>query len=81
MLVVRHMIFFRGVCVLVKKYSRLTIQQVSVVPEHHGLEIVAVDLSDSVGTLPFRLVVACRSPSFDSTDPDIVILTETCFPH
>ena len=56
-----------GVCVLVKKHSRLTIQQVSVAPEYHDLQINAVDLSDSVSTLPFRLVVVYRSPSCVST--------------
>jgi len=57
-----------GVCVLVQKHSCLTIKQVSVVPEHHNLEIIAVDLSDSESTLPFRLVAVYRSPSNYSAD-------------
>jgi len=57
-----------GVCVLVKKHSRLTTKQVSVPPEHHDLEIIVVDLSDSDSILPFRLVVVYRPPSYDSAD-------------
>ena len=37
---------------------------ISVPPEHHDLEIIVVDLSDSDSILPFRLVVVYRPVSY-----------------
>ena len=56
-----------GVCLIIKNNPRLSCVPVNMPDEYTGLELVAVDASDSM-CMPFRLVVTYRPPSLSKSD-------------
>ena len=59
-----------GVCLLLKINNKLSISQVILPTKFCNLEIIAVDVCDSV-SLPFRIVVAYRPPCYTSLENEL----------
>ena len=57
----------RGVCLLLKYSTKLVVSLVNIPSEFARLEILAIDVGDSM-CMPFRLVVAYRPPSYSASD-------------
>ena len=72
-----------GVCVLIKKLPHIRVNQVSVPTPYCDMELVAVDLRDSSGAMPLRLIAAYRPPHFSTSQNDLFFsaldhLAESC---
>lgn len=57
-----------GVIVLVKKLPNVSVCSVAIPSAYHDTEILAIDLCDDSGVIPFRLIAAYRPPSYSSSD-------------
>ena len=60
-----------GVCLLFKNNSKLSVSQVVLPSEFSGLEILAIDVCDSM-SMPFRITLAYRPPNYCSSDNEML---------
>jgi hypothetical protein len=59
-----------GVCVLFKNNKNLAISQINMPSEFTCLEILAIDVCDSVSP-PYRITIAYRPPNYDSLENEL----------
>ena len=57
-----------GVFMLIKKLPNVSVRPVSMSSTYCDTEILAIDLCDNSGVIPFRLIAAYRPPSYSSSE-------------
>ena len=61
-----------GVCVLIKKGNCFSVCSVEIPDCYNDVEIVAVDIDDSSGAQPLRLVATYRPPGYSSAQNSLL---------
>ena len=57
-----------GTCLFVKKLPNIRVRHIEIPSEYGTLELVAVDLTNSLNSTPLRIILAYRPPGYSCED-------------